>query len=184
MAFLACAKSDGEEGRAFCARTADGGASWDFVGWMTPEYDGWSIMPSTVRLPGGRLVSAVRCRDKERSWLPVFASDDQGRSWSHLSEVSPDTGGAGNPAAMIALADGRLCCAYGVRNAPYGIRARLSEDGGSTWGREIILRADGGCWDLGYPRSVQRPDGLVVTAYYFNEHQSSERYIAATIWKP
>jgi len=155
-----------------------------FGGWMTPEYEGWSITPSTVRLPGGRLVSAVRCRDKKRSWLPVFASDDQGRSWSQLSEVSPDTGGAGNPAAMIALADGRLCCTYGVRNVPYGIRARLSEDGGSTWDREIILRADGGCWDLGYPRTVHRPDGRVVRAYYFNDHQSSERYIAATIWKP
>lgn len=55
---------------------------------------------------------------------------------------------------------------------------------GKTWGEEIILRDDAGCWDLGYPRTVQRPDGKIVTVYYFNDHQDQERYITATIWDP
>jgi hypothetical protein len=42
----------------------------------------------------------------------------------------------------------------------------------------------GGCWDLGYPRSVERPDGRIVTAHYFNDNPNTERYIAATIWSP
>jgi len=47
---------------------------------------------------------------------------------------------------------------------------------------EIILRHDGNGWDLGYPRTVQRPDGNIVTMYYFNDTSSKERYTAATIW--
>jgi hypothetical protein len=67
----------------------------------------------------------------------------------------------------------------------YGIRARLSKDGGHTWGDEIILRNDGGGRDLGYPRSVQRADGKVVTVYYlWDKKTGPERYIAATIWDP
>jgi len=47
-----------------------------------------------------------------------------------------------------------------------------------------LLRADGGTWDLGYTRTVQRPDGKMVTVYYFNEAEDRERYISATIWNP
>jgi hypothetical protein len=82
------------------------------------------------------------------------------------------------------LKDGRLALTYGYRSAPYGIRARLSADAGRSWGGEIMLRQDGGAWDLGYTRTVQRPDGMLVTVYYFNDKPDQERYIAATIWNP
>jgi hypothetical protein len=64
------------------------------------------------------------------------------------------------------------------------MRAVLSKDGGRTWGKEIILRDDGGGRDVGYPRSVQRPDGRVVTIYYYHDQPKTDRYIAATIWNP
>ena len=38
--------------------------------------------------------------------------------------------------------------------------------------------------DLVYPGSVQRPDGKVVTVYYFNGPAHPERTIEATIWDP
>lgn len=85
---------------------------------------------------------------------------------------------------MIKLQDGRLCLTYGYRAVPFGIRARLSEDGGKTWGEVIHLRDDGDCSDLGYPRTLQLADGTIVTTYYFNEDKDTERYIAATRWKP
>jgi len=49
-----------------------------------------------------------------------------------------------------------------------------------------VLRDDGGSPDLGYPRSVVRSDGAVVTIYYWNDRPDGdgERYIAATIWRP
>jgi hypothetical protein len=85
---------------------------------------------------------------------------------------------------LVKLKDGRLSLIYGYRSAPYGIRARLSSDEGLTWSEETVLRSDGGCWDLGYVRSVQRPDGRMVAVYYFNDAPDKERYIAATIWDP
>lgn len=47
-----------------------------------------------------------------------------------------------------------------------------------------MLRKDGAAWDLGYPRTVERPDGRLVTIYYYNDDQDGERYIGATIWDP
>ena len=60
----------------------------------------------------------------------------------------------------------------------------MSRNDGETWGDEIILRKDGGAWDVGYPRTVQRSDGKIVTVYYFNDSPDTERYIGATIWDP
>ena len=51
---LTAAKSDHEEGRVFCARTTDGGKSFQFVGWVGDEIAGYEIMPSTVSRRGGR----------------------------------------------------------------------------------------------------------------------------------
>lgn len=182
--FTTANKADGKEGRAFACRSADAGRTWEFLGWITPEYEGWSIMPSTVRCAGGGWLSAVRCRDRRRSWIGLFGAESPAREWSFVSEIAPDTGGAGNPASLLRLRDGRLACTYGVRAEPCGIRARLSADEGCTWGPELVLRQDGACWDLGYPRSVQRADGCVVTAYYYNTGEHAVRFIAATIWRP
>ena len=65
-----------------------------------------------------------------------------------------------------------------------GSGPKLSSDNGETWSDEIVLREDGGNWDLGYPRTAQRADGKLVTVYYFNNTPSAERYIAGTIWDP
>jgi hypothetical protein len=61
----------------------------------------------------------------------------------------------------------------------------LSTDNGKTWGPQIVLRDDGIDRDIGYVRSVQRPDGRLVTIYYISDEQTGpERYIGATIWDP
>ena len=48
----------------------------------------------------------------------------------------------------------------------------------------LILRADGGKYDIGYCRSVVRSDGRIVTVYYYNTEERPENHIAATIWSP
>jgi BNR repeat-like domain len=180
--FLTASKSNGLEGRPFCARTADGGLTWQFVSFIGPEPLGYAIMPSTVRLSSTELVSTIRRLDASTSWIDAYASHDNGATWSYLSKPEPDTG-EGNPPSLLKLADGWLCLTYGVRAKPYGIRARLSGDQGKTWGEPISLRNDGGAADVGYVRSVVRPDGQLVTVYYYNDRKSPERYLAATIWK-
>jgi len=183
LVFLTASKTNAKEGRPCCARTRDGGKTWTFEGFIGPEPPGYSIMPSSVRLGENELLSAVRVRDGDRSWIEAYHSADDGHAWKLRSVPVPDTG-EGNPAAMLKLADGRLCITYGVRKAPFGIYARLSDDGGKTWRDEITLRGKGGCRDIGYPRSVQRPDGKVVTVYYWNDDPAETRYIAGTIWDP
>jgi CubicO group peptidase (beta-lactamase class C family) len=182
--FLTAAKPDGREGRPLCVRTTDGGRTWQFVAWIADEPKGYAIMPATVHLDGPELLTAIRRREDRKSWIESYRSRDDSETWNLDTVPVPDTG-EGNPASLIRLADGRLCLTYGVRAAPYRMCAKLSGDGGRTWGPEIVLRADGGGRDLGYPRSVQRRDGKVVTIYYFWDQKTGpERYIAATIWDP
>ncbi len=185
--FLTAAKPDGKEGRVFCARTTDGGANFDFLSWIGDEPEGYGIMPASVRLPDARILVAVRCQeggaDRRRNWIDLYESEDNGVTWSRVGTPVENAGHGGNPPAMVLLADGRLCITYGYRDAPFGIRARTSEDAGVTWSADIILRDDGGNHDVGYTRTVERPDGKLVTVYYYDDHPEKERYVAATIWE-
>lgn len=188
--FLTAAKPNGEEGRVFCARTTDGGRSFAFVSWLTPEPPGYAIMPASLRLPSGRILTALRHSEgsstttSPRCWIDLYASDDNGARWEHLSRPVADAGRGGNPPALTRLHDGRLCLVYGYRNPPFAIYALFSDDDGATWSAPRILHSGAGNHDLGYTRTVQRPGGTVVSAYYFNDHPDQERYIAATLWQP
>ena len=188
-AFLAAEKTNGGEGQALCLRTEDGGMSWSFVGWIgkePPQSYGYAIMPATVSLGDDNYLTFIRrggvFDGTKQWWIEPYVSPDDGVSWYLLKE--PRINNAGNPATLTRLANGKLALAYGWRSAPYGIRARISDDNGVTWGRERILRSDGASWDIGYPRTVQRPDGKCVTVYYYHHPDQEERYIAATIWDP
>ncbi len=184
MVFLSAAKSNGREGRPFCARTSDGGVSWKFVSFLGEEPKGFAIMPSTVRLSKRELLTMVRVKDGDRNRIDAYASGDNGASWKLQGAVA-DTGGfGGNPPMLLRLRDGRLCVTYGYRAKPYGIRAIFSGDNGRTWSEPAILRDDAVTWEVGYTRSAVRRDGKVVTVYYYNDAPNNERFIAATIWKP
>lgn len=183
MLFLTSGKTNKREGRPLCVRTTDGGKTWKFVAWIADEPQGYGIMPSTVSLPAGDLLSAIRRHDAEAHWIETFRSRDGGASWNSAGRTVPDTG-FGNPGSLIRLADGGLCLTYGVRRAPWKICAKLSRDDGESWSEEIVLRGDGGCRDLGYTQSRQRPDGRVVTVYYVADAPQADRYIEAAIWDP
>jgi len=187
--FLTAAKRNGQEGHVFCARTADGGKSFALESWIGPEPKGFAIMPATVRLGDSEILVALRRREKDErtnfsgNFIDTYRSLDRGATWSFVDTPVKNTGNGGNPPTLTRLGDGRLCMTYGFRDAPYGMRAVVSEDGGKTWGPEIRLRSDGGNHDVGYPRTVARADGKLVTVYYYTDRADSERYIAATIWE-
>jgi hypothetical protein len=188
--FLSAVKSNGREGSVFCARTEDDGKSFDFLAWVTPEPEGYTIMPASLRLSPARILCAVRCSaprvDSTRPpcWIDLYASNDNGATWHFLTRPVADAGMGGNPPTLTRLHDGRLLITYGYRDAPYAIHALLSEDNGANWGAPIVLREGAGNHDIGYPRTTQLDDGTVVTAYYWNEDVDGERFIAATLWNP
>lgn len=180
-AFVTVSKPNAREGRPVCVRTRDGGRSWRMLAYIGPQPPGrdYAIMPASVRLAKNSILTVFR----RRHWIEAWRSDDDGRWWTFKNIPVPDTG-RGNPPSLTKLEDGRLALVYGYRAEPYGIRAKLSSDNGETWSDAIVLREDGGNWDLGYPRTVQRTDGKLVTVYYYNNAPNAERFIGGTIWDP
>ncbi len=93
-------------------------------------------------------------------------SDDDGANWSHPVRITEP---AEHPGDAIKLSDGRVLLTYGRRTTPCGIFGLVSHDDGKTWDEDnkLFLVADAGN-DQGYPSSIQRDDGTVVTVYYSN----------------
>ena len=182
--FITLAKENGREGRPVCVRTRDGGVTWSLEGDIGPEPAGFAIMPSTLRLSETELLTTLRCREGTFRWISQWRSLDNGKTWTQ--EANPvDYAGEGNPPQLNHLKDGRICLTYGQRAYPYSIRALISDDKGKTWGPHIIIRGDGMDRDIGYVRSIVRPDGKVVTTYYISDEKTGpERYIGASIWDP
>lgn len=188
LLFLTANKTNGTEGKVFCARLSDGGRKIDYVSDVGGEPEGdldFGIMPSSLKLRDGRLLCSVRARHKDETgansnWIDLYASDDNAQTWGFMNRPVEFGGHNGNPPVLRQLPDGRLVLIYGNRNAPYTIAAKLSDDNGVTWSGEIILRSDAGNHDIGYPRAVVLPDGTIVAVYYFNDAADGDRYIAAT----
>jgi len=160
-----------------------GGRDFHFLSFITPkadpkgEADGdWTgtlrfgghrwFYPRGTMLPNGRMLCTLRSQRDPRGimWTEIYYSDDGGRTWDFLSRVND----FGAPGSLVRLADGRLVMVYGYRLMPSGIRAAVSEDEGRTWGGELIVRDDGGSWDVGYPNAWATDDSKVGVIYYFN----------------
>ena len=187
------AKYPGRFGSRFVAVYAspDSGVTWRYLSAIQPGTPDEPFVEryyaSPVLLPDGRIVAALRCQiDGVNGWPEIYESGDGGWSWRFVSRISD----WGAPTDLLRLHDGRLVAVYGYRVPPFGIRARVSEDDGRTWERELVLRDDGGSHDLGYPRAVELEDGRVFTAYYFNraddpiQLDGGVREIAGTFFTP
>ncbi len=171
---------------SFVVRSRDGGKTWGEYVPIASRFDELCI----ARLPSGKLVAALRETGGSAS---LSFSSDGGRTWSETRRL---TEAAEHPADLLVLADGRLLITFGVRHQPYGVQAMLSRDGGETWSKKkrILLAWDGDHGDLGYPVSIQRPDGRIVTAYYivYGERDSygdkgvamKNSFTKAVIWSP
>ena len=204
LQFVTVVTENGWKRRPAVFRATEGGGAWAFMSYITPEVDdgaGWAdqtlpirfsphryFYPRGIWLPSGRILCSLRGQRDPTSvfWTEIFASDDGGRSWVFHSRVND----WGAPGDLTRMADGRIACVYGCRMPPYGLRCRISEDEGATWGRELILRNDGGSCDLGYPRVMECAPGELLTVYYFNraddpvQQNGGVRHIAWTKFRP
>lgn len=182
----------------------DGGTEFHFMSYITVEHDPQAaakslqpasslafaghrwFYPRAIMLPSGTILCTLRCQRDPTGvmWTEIYKSDDGGRTWGFLSRVND----FGAPGSLVRMSDGRLVVVYGYRLPNYGIRAAVSEDEGRTWSDELIVRDDGGSWDLGYPNAWEVAPGKVGCIYYFNsKHDSVQvnggiRYIARSIF--
>ena len=159
--------------RSWLFRSDDDGASWKPTTVIGPKNNETFLFHSGET----RWLAAARLDAME-----LFRSDDDGRTWQGPQRVT-----ARNEinAHLARLADGRLLMTYGNRvDQQFGVLAKLSTDDGATWGRPLRL-AHSNNRDCGYPSSVQRPDGQIVTAYYSKSAPECERYhMGVAIWQP
>ncbi|MGC1270084.1 MAG: sialidase family protein [Croceibacterium sp.] len=159
------------------------GTQFHFLSYITPKVDVFGqvdgdysgsirfighrwFYPRGAMLPNGRILCTLRCQRDPTGvmWTEVYASDDGGETWAFLSRVND----WGSPGSLVVMPDGRVVVTYGYRLMPSGIRAVVSEDGGRTWSPELVIRQDGGSWDLGYPNAWVAGNGEVGVLYYFN----------------
>ena len=177
------------------------GRNWHFLSFMveekppSPFYELKSpysplahFYPRIAVLPNGRVIASLRYQRDARSviWTEIHESLDGGRTWTFLSRVND----IGAPGDLVPMRDGRVVCVYGYRTMPSGVRYKVSEDGGRTWGREYILRDDGGSWDVGYPRAIEVEPGKLLAVYYINlkndpvQMNGGIRHIAWSMFRP
>lgn len=74
-----------------------------------------------------------------------------------------------------------LLLSYGNRNSPRGADVRFGNDDGTTWSEPFRVLDCGG--DIGYPSSVQLPDGQGLTAYYAQRIAGHDKYhMGVVVW--
>ena len=125
----------------------------------------------------GDLVAFMRTGNHQGK--PAIArSTDGGKSFGPWV----DMGFVAEPLQATRVGEKGVLLSYGYRRPPYGIRARLLNADCSDFASapEVILCDDGGGVDLGYPWSIELPDGKFLVCYYFNQ-VNGPRHIAGTI---
>lgn len=167
--------------RTYIYRGTDDGRSWGEPA-LLPEPG--TNETALLHLGGGRWLAAARCdvgkEPQERGGLKLYASGDDGRTWSYKLRV---TGENQHPGHLTRLKDGAVLLTYGNRQEPRGVDVRFSSDEGQTWSEAFrVARFEG---DGGYPSSVQLPDGQVLTAYYAKAVEGHEGYHMGVVhWDP
>ena len=170
------AASDGRRiDRTYVLRSPDDGKTWgQFV-----QIDGANRRNETalLHLGGGRWLAAAR----GAGLLSLYASGDDAKTWVYRGQL---TAGGRHPGHMLRLRDGGLLLSYGNRTgAVHGVEVLVSDDEGKTWSDPIRVMDWQG--DGGYPSSIQRADGQIVTAYYARKIKSHDGYhMGVVIWDP
>ena len=159
--------------------SADRGESWEPRGCIIDEPEAGLYPNETAVYPcaSGKIVAFMRV-EYGAGGLYTAESGDGGRTWS----APVPRGVKGHPFQAARLACGRVLLAYGYRHEPMGVRARLldPECDGVEGAAELVLRADGHSFDLGYPHVLPMPDGTALVSYYHNDADGT-RHVAGTL---
>ncbi|HUS05478.1 MAG TPA: sialidase family protein [Bryobacteraceae bacterium] len=183
--------------------SSDNGLSWQYRTHICEPHD----YPALVLLRSGRL----QCYNYP---LGMCYSDDGGKTWSKRKLIAPpgpspwlpqdpfygDELSHRSPTPLV-LRDGRIVVLFARRiSARRGMGLIVSEDGGKSWGRDIILRDDASVFqrtkvrgvsteysDIGYPVATELDDGQIFASYYFMVNDGTNfggsRFLAGSSFK-
>lgn len=154
-------------------RSDDDGKTWTRTGLIHPTGNETTLL----HLGGKRWMAAAR-----QVGMDIFVSEDDGATWGEPNRVTARNEINGH---LLRLKEGRILLAYGSRvKGQFGVLAKLSSDEGKTWSAPIRI-AHTLESDCGYPSTVQRADGKLVTAWYSKGSENHQRYhMGSAIWTP
>lgn len=116
--------------------------------------------PNAIVLKNGKMIVAIR----SESGIYIAESIDGGVTFSNKRALL--SAAISTPPHLMQMTDGTLVLSYGYRSEPYNIRAIVSKDNGESWSNEIELTSGGVDWDFGYPATIERGNGELLTVYY------------------
>lgn len=155
--------------------SADDGRTWQRGSLIGANHNETSIF----HVGGKKWLAAARTNPLYR--VELFRSDDDGATWTG---GEPVTQTRELNAHLLRLQDGRILLTYGKRlEGQSGVLAKFSRDEGRTWSDPVRLM-NSLAQDCGYPSSVQRADGTIVTAYYSESVENHQRYhMGVAVWQ-
>lgn len=137
--------------------------------------------PHVLETKEGFLIALRRqCNEDNQSIFETWLLNAD-RKLKHFTNQRKVTDGA--PPHLLRRSSGDIVLTYGFRSPPFGQRARISRDEGKSWSDEYILDAEGTSWDLGYPVTIERRDGKLLTVYYQKRAGEKYPYILYCIWE-
>ncbi|GAA5221871.1 sialidase family protein [Membranihabitans marinus] len=161
----------------FLLISEDKGHTWKYSCVVATDDKAVFNETSIYETPKGDLVAFLRTAKLDGEAC-IARSTDGGKSFQPWKKM----GFKGHPMQATRLPDNRVLLVYGYRHKPYGIRARIlnAECTDYETAEEIIIRADGGSTDIGYPWSVVLDENTVLVTYYYNLNNGT-RHIAGSI---
>lgn len=158
----------------------DEGKSWKYLSVVAESDTATFNETSIYQTPKGDIVAFMRTAGLDDEAC-IARSTDGGKSFLPWQKM----GFKGHPLQAMKLPDNQVLLVYGYRHEPFGIRARILNEECTNFDTapEIIVRSDGGGFDIGYPWSIMLDDNRVLISYYFYNKPEGTRYIAGSIMK-
>ena len=172
---------------AYVIRSTDNGKTWGSPSLLGAGFDETGLIQTRNKDVLALMRSGPGVAEgMPRPALFLTRSKDRGKTWSTPERVTRELE---IPADLLELPDGRIVLCHGQRNYPMGVHAIVSSDGGHTFNLRDRLSLS---WfannrDTGYPSSILRKDGKIVTLYYQMDDPADHPQSAkckAVIWEP
>ncbi len=169
--------------RCLAVISKDEGRSWSKIGEIPPrEGDAgdayWEF--HAVQANDGRVVAQVRNHHPQNEGETLQCeSFDNGATWTPLHSI----GVWGYPSHLLRLSNGCLLMTYGYRREGGAILVRISQDCGESWSEAAILHASFPSLDMGYPSTVEMPDGSFRSLWYAQVAKDGKAALNIIAWR-